>query len=583
MGNKKKVGTRYKSYKIRKSTTLSRPNNQPIITPSPKPTKSSNSKTKLEGNFPYYEQKDESLQYDIIDVACVDNLLGKIAVCKFCHSSLKLSRKSVVGLVTELKVTCTNCAAENSAVNCSQIENNIENGSMISIYDLNVRLVYGMRIIGKGYTAAKTLCGVMNLPNPPTAYSCHENVLAKACESVCVHSMKVAVEEAVHENDNPQERDLCVAVDGSWQKRGHVSLNGIVSVTSVDTGKVLDIYAMSKFCLCPEKVNNIHLDTCKANYMGTSGGMEVDGAKTIFQRSVPRYNVRYTEYLGDGDSGAFKSVFDSKPYGENVNITKLECVGHVQKRMGTRLRTLKQKSKKEKLSDGKPLCGKNRLTNAAIQKLQTFYGLAIRRNTHSLADMTKSVWATYFHVQSTNQNPTHQLCPTDETTWCKYNKSALDNTTYDHNKHFHLPEVVMLKIKPTFRSLADPQLLGKCLKGKSQNPNESLNNVIWTRIPKRSFVTLSTLKFGTFESVLSFNEGYSSKCRVLENLGLKVGQNMLLAMKRLDFDRVRRAEKATTDLEKKIRQNRTLTKRRLEDLYQESEDPDNPSYGAGLH
>lgn len=100
--------------------------------------------------------------------------------------------------------------------------------------------------------------------------------------------------------------------------------------------------------------------------MGASVGMEVDGAKTIFQRSVPHYNVCYTEHLGDGNSDTLKSVFDLKPYGENVNITKLECVGHVQKHMGTRLRTLKQKSKKEKLGDENPLCGKNHLTSAAI-------------------------------------------------------------------------------------------------------------------------------------------------------------------------------------------------------------------------
>lgn len=96
------------------------------------------------------EQKDESLQYDITDVSCFENLLGEIAVCKFCHSSLKLSRKSVAGLITELKVTWTNCAAENSAVNYSQIENNIENDSKIAIYDLNGTLVYEMKIIGKG-------------------------------------------------------------------------------------------------------------------------------------------------------------------------------------------------------------------------------------------------------------------------------------------------------------------------------------------------------------------------------------------------------------------------------------------------
>lgn len=90
-----------------------------------------------------------------------------------------------------------------------------------SAYDLNLRLVFGMRVIGKGHVAAKSLCGIMNLPPPPTVYSRHERILAGATQTLCQSSMTLAVEEAVKENDNLEKRDLCVAVDGSWQKRGH--------------------------------------------------------------------------------------------------------------------------------------------------------------------------------------------------------------------------------------------------------------------------------------------------------------------------------------------------------------------------
>lgn len=64
-------------------------------------------------------------------------------------------------------------------------------------------------------------------------------------------------------------------------------------------------------------------------------------------------------------------------------------------------------------------------------------------------------------------------------------------------------------------------------------------------------------------------------------MGLVAGSRMVRAMKRLDWERVRKAEKAVQDLEKKIRQARTLAKRKLEDLYDENEDPDNTSYSAG--
>lgn len=40
-----------------------------------------------------------------------------------------------------------------------------------------------------------------------------------------------------------------VSGDGTWQKRGHSSLNGCVSMISVDTGKVSDVEALSSTCM----------------------------------------------------------------------------------------------------------------------------------------------------------------------------------------------------------------------------------------------------------------------------------------------------------------------------------------------
>ena len=60
-------------------------------------------------------------------------------------------------------------------------------------------------------------------------------------------------------------------------------------------------------------------------------------------------------------------------------VQKLDGIGHVQKRMGTHLRELGKKQKK--LKDGKSVKGgKHRLTDETIDKLQTYYGKAIRAN-----------------------------------------------------------------------------------------------------------------------------------------------------------------------------------------------------------
>lgn len=347
MGNKKKIGTKSSAFKTRKNVGKPKSTEPECRSPNPSTSnepKDSRSKVKLDQNFSVYDSKSETLEYEIIDVGILQSILSNLAVCKLCHGSLTLSKTSVVGLATEFCITCLSCNQNLKFMNCNKIIGPAPSKNVSTeqpYYDLNIRLIYGLRIIGKGYTAARTLCGVMNLPPPPTKYKTFEDKLNVTVQNLCEQSMKSAVEEAVVANNNV--RDLCVGIDGSWQKRGHVSLNGIVSLTSADTTKVLDIHVMSKYCKCPNKSNQQHLESCTANYFGTSGSMEVTGAVTLFQRSISQYNVRYLEYLGDGDTNAYKSVCDSKPYGLDIKINKIECVGHVQKRMGSRLMTIRSK------------------------------------------------------------------------------------------------------------------------------------------------------------------------------------------------------------------------------------------------
>jgi len=54
--------------------------------------------------------------------------------------------------------------------------------------------------------------------------------------------------EELHNGDNDNIVDVAVSCDGTWQRRGYASHNGVVSVISMDTRKVIDIEAMNKSC-----------------------------------------------------------------------------------------------------------------------------------------------------------------------------------------------------------------------------------------------------------------------------------------------------------------------------------------------
>lgn len=55
----------------------------------------------------------------------------------------------------------------------------------------------------------------------------------------------------------------------------------------------------------------------------------------------------------------------------------------------------------------KNIGGKGKLTGKLIDELTIYYGLAIRRNTGSIKNMKKEIWATLYHKISTDENPQH--------------------------------------------------------------------------------------------------------------------------------------------------------------------------------
>jgi len=84
--------------------------------------------------------------------------------------------------------------------------------------------------------------------------------------------------------------------------------------------------------------------------------------------------------------------------------------------------------------------------------------------------------------------------------------------------------VFLPEIKNLFERLRDDTLLKKCLHGKTQNVNESLNGIIWSCCPKRVYVNRKTLEIGVHSAILEFNEGKSGIERVMELAGVVIGE-----------------------------------------------------------
>ena len=285
----------------------------------------------------------------------------------------------------------------------------------------------------------------------------------------------------------------------------------------------------------------------------------------------------FNQYLGDGDTSSFKEVLNSDSYKDyDIKPEKLECVGHTQKRTGTQLRNLVDSKK----GTDAPLHGRNKLTLSVINSMQNFYGLAIRNNTENLYAMKKAVSAILFHCTNfTYPTFRHRFCPKTESSWCKWQVDQLKGT-HGYKNSISLPLWIHNLLKPIFIDLSSENLLKKCLHGQTQNTNECLNSIVWSRYPKNIFVSRTTFEMGINSAVLHFNDGTNGVKEVLHSFGL-YGCITSKASRIHNLKRVREMEKKSTDKVKKRRKTlRTIKKGYLD---KESTKEKEPSYHELLY
>ncbi|GFW73559.1 uncharacterized protein TNCV_4327161 [Trichonephila clavipes] len=262
---------------------------------------------------------------------------------------------------------------------------------------------------------------------------------------------------------------------------------------------------------------------CHSNFQGSALKMEAVGATRIFQRSIVKRGLTYAHYYVDRDSKGFISVKDT--YGKD-SVTKYECIGHVQKRVG----------------------------------------IALRSNVGNLSGLQQNVIAALFHCSSSVQKLMHKQCPIGKDSWCYYQR-ALSCGKKPNEKYKGLSNEVPNTIKPTYLELCTKELLTKCLHGKTQNSNECLNGVIWQRVPKVVFVCLKILKSGALDAVIQFNDGYKGCVEIFKKLNITPGYFILKAYKHLDINRINDAERHSTPNVKQRRKILRATRKKKKSMF----------------
>lgn len=97
---------------------------------------------------------------------------------------------------------------------------------------------------------------------------------------------------------------------------------------------------------------------------------------------------------------------------------------------------------------------------------------------------TRAAYYHYIKTEDGNDEEQHQYCQTASNTWCFYHKKKMTSSHNDTNikkrkdRNF-LDPVFRDVLQPIINKLTSKELLRRCLRGMTQNSNESLNSIVW--------------------------------------------------------------------------------------------------------
>ena len=242
------------------------------------PSSSNDVDITVDSNGNTHELDDSNNFFSLINFKVLQSFIMSLLACGECGD-----RKLVIehlaedrqGFCLKFTINCNGCHWKHCFYSSPEFSYPRKDQREKRPFEINVRAVMAFREIGKGHEAMKTFNSVMNMCPPISTRTYNEKI-----------------------HDIYQD---------SWQKRGHSSLNRVVTGVSPVNKKVIDCLVYTKFCPTCARQNRTGIKkphACKINQ--SSGRMESAGAVSFFHDSISKYHIRYAHYIGDGDTESFK-------------------------------------------------------------------------------------------------------------------------------------------------------------------------------------------------------------------------------------------------------------------------------------
>ncbi|KAF0701763.1 Uncharacterized protein FWK35_00036722, partial [Aphis craccivora] len=225
---------------------------------------------------------------------------------------------------------------------------------------INAAIVTATVNTGQGFTNLEQFSSILDMPCMSNkSYQKFHQFLSKQIENTAWESIELAGKEEARlaiENGDINSNGIpmiTVVADGAWSKRSYKrnynAASGVACIVGYRTKKVLFVGVRNKYCsICQKSCTNNkdapeHL--CYKNWNGTSTAMEADIIVEGFRQSIPMHNIIYHKLIGDGDSSVLKKIMLAKPYGNNLDVKKIECANHILRNYLNRLVDIATKRK----------------------------------------------------------------------------------------------------------------------------------------------------------------------------------------------------------------------------------------------
>ena len=197
--------------------------------------------------------------------------------------------------------------------------------------------------------------------------------------------------------------------------------------------------------------------------------------------------------------------------------------------------------------------------------------------------MRRAILASLHHGYSTDAAPSHEHCPTGVDSWCFFQQAlARHQVPPSHDKLIHTPlnrAKLQEHLEPIYKRMTEDHLLSRCLSGKTQNANEALHSLIWSRCSKENFASRRRVQFAVFTAIREFNSGPIAAQDTASFFGFCKGNDMQRLGASRQSKRERNGQKYLRDKVSKRREKvRAATLKRQEELMQIE---GGPSYAAG--